>query len=248
MWNDNETTEDLLSFKIHAKVLKEIILTPNLRPLVLGVYADWGGGKSSVMHMLEEELKADATFLEHGGLVDSRESRISRCISVNGWLFEGYEDAKIALITAVLQGLKEQTPQLVDLGNRITAFLGNINKLKLIRAAATAFSTPHTAVLAGAKMVGESLPLEAAGTVTTLRTFRTEFEKLLSDAQLEHLIILIDDLDRCSPERIIDTLEAIKLFLNVPGTTIVIGADRRIIEYAVLTKYHKPGLDVEQIG
>ena len=47
----------------------------------------------------------------------------------------------------------------------------------------------------------------------------------------------IDDLDRCAPERIIDCLEAVKLFVNVKNTAFVIGADERIIEYAIKTHY-----------
>lgn len=47
----------------------------------------------------------------------------------------------------------------------------------------------------------------------------------------------IDDLDRCAPERIIDCLEAVKLFVNVKKTAFVIGADERIIEYAIKTHY-----------
>ncbi|WP_367269229.1 P-loop NTPase fold protein [uncultured Flavonifractor sp.] len=48
---------------------------------------------------------------------------------------------------------------------------------------------------------------------------------------------MVDDLDRCTPDRIIDTLEAIKLFLSVKKTTFIVAVDQRIIEYAVNIKY-----------
>ena len=51
------------------------------------------------------------------------------------------------------------------------------------------------------------------------------------------MIVLIDDLDRCSPERLIENLEAIKLFLNVPNTAFVIGADPRIVRHAIAVRY-----------
>src|SRR6202041_3310486 len=50
-----------------------------------------------------------------------------------------------------------------------------------------------------------------------------------------------DDLDRCSPERIIENLEAIKLFLNVDHTAFVIGADPRIVRHAIAWKYKQHG-------
>lgn len=47
------------------------------------------------------------------------------------------------------------------------------------------------------------------------------------------MVIFVDDLDRCMPERVIDTLEAIKLFLSVPNTAFIIGADERIIKHSI---------------
>ncbi|WP_396272784.1 KAP family P-loop NTPase fold protein [Granulicella arctica] len=70
-----------------------------------------------------------------------------------------------------------------------------------------------------------------------VRTFRERFSKLLEDSDIKTLVVLIDDLDRCSPERVIENLEAIKLFLSVPSTAFVIGADPRIVEHAIRLRY-----------
>lgn len=48
---------------------------------------------------------------------------------------------------------------------------------------------------------------------------------------------MIDDLDRCQPDRIIETLEAIKLFLSVEKMTFIIAADENVIQYAIRKKY-----------
>lgn len=61
-------------------------------------------------------------------------------------------------------------------------------------------------------------------------------------AKIEQLVVLIDDLDRCLPSTAIETLEAIRLFLFVPKTAFVIGADEAMIEYAV--RQHFPDLPV----
>ncbi|CAM5198894.1 hypothetical protein UACE39S_05695 [Ureibacillus acetophenoni] len=52
---------------------------------------------------------------------------------------------------------------------------------------------------------------------------------------------MIDDLDRCNPDRIIETLEAIKLFLAVEKTTFIISMDENVITYSIKKKY--PQLD-----
>lgn len=70
-----------------------------------------------------------------------------------------------------------------------------------------------------------------------VREFRKDFENLIKKSLYEKVVILIDDLDRCLPRHIIDNLEAIKLFLNVPGTAFVIAADEHIVSNAIKSEY-----------
>ncbi|TGS78785.1 NTPase KAP, partial [Mesorhizobium sp. M2D.F.Ca.ET.178.01.1.1] len=73
-----------------------------------------------------------------------------------------------------------------------------------------------------------------------IHQFRQDFEQLLSEAKIDRLVVLVDDLDRCLPETAIATLEAIRLFLFVPNAAFVIAADEGMIEYAV--RRHFPEL------
>ena len=70
-----------------------------------------------------------------------------------------------------------------------------------------------------------------------VREFRTDFETLINKSKQGRIVILIDDLDRCLPRHIIDNLEAIKLFLNVPKTAFVIAADQYIVSNAIKSEY-----------
>jgi Cdc6-like AAA superfamily ATPase len=51
------------------------------------------------------------------------------------------------------------------------------------------------------------------------------------------LIVFVDDLDRCNSNCIIDTLDAVRLVMNVPGTIVVLMMDQRIAIKAVAEKY-----------
>ena len=66
-----------------------------------------------------------------------------------------------------------------------------------------------------------------------VREFRADFENLIEKSKQGRVVVLIDDLDRCLPRHIIENLEAIKLFLNVPKTAFVIAADRFIVSNAI---------------
>jgi hypothetical protein len=79
-----------------------------------------------------------------------------------------------------------------------------------------------------------------------VRDFRDEFEALLKETDIGKLVVVIDDLDRCLPETIIETLEAIKLFLFTPRTAFILGADERLVRYALRKRFPElPGQNTE---
>lgn len=51
------------------------------------------------------------------------------------------------------------------------------------------------------------------------------------------LTVFIDDLDRCLPAKVVQTLEALKLFFDKPGCVFVLAADAETIRQAVETHY-----------
>lgn len=74
---------------------------------------------------------------------------------------------------------------------------------------------------------------------TLVREFREDFAEMIDKSGIKKLIVIIDDLDRCTYERIIENLEAIKLFLNVEKTAFFIGADPRIVRHAIEYRYKR---------
>ena len=56
MWSDIETSKDLLGYSIHASLLKDVITNPKNLPITVGLYGDWGSGKSSILKILQEQL------------------------------------------------------------------------------------------------------------------------------------------------------------------------------------------------
>ena len=77
--------------------------------------------------------------------------------------------------------------------------------------------------------------------------FQQQFEdfvtKLLKKKKKKVLIVFIDDLDRCLPDRAIQLLEAIKNFLTVPKCVFVLGVDDQVIAKGITNKYGKGLID-----
>jgi hypothetical protein len=262
MWSDNETTIDLIGFRVHADLVRSVVTDPSLLPVVLGVFGDWGGGKSSIMRMLEEDLNTP----KHENVV---------CLYFNGWMFEDYEDAKSALLSSILIELGENKRFGPKVKDKVVGLLKRVKWMEVAKLGVRHVGMPLVAGLMtggvatlptlaasfmpssqttppegkkdtdGTEINWSNLIREKPGSPELLevRKFREDFEKMLAETNIESLVILIDDLDRCLPPRIIETLEAIKLFVLVPRTAFVIGADPRIVRHAIATRYVK-----QQIG
>ena len=56
MWADAETEIDFLNYSEVAELVAELIGTPDLMPLSLGVFGPWGTGKSSTLKFVKTEL------------------------------------------------------------------------------------------------------------------------------------------------------------------------------------------------
>ena len=52
MWSDKETTEDLLGYTVHASLLKSVVTNDKNLPITVGLYGDWGSGKTSILKIL----------------------------------------------------------------------------------------------------------------------------------------------------------------------------------------------------
>lgn len=68
--------------------------------------------------------------------------------------------------------------------------------------------------------------------------FRRDFADLVKQIpDCEAVIVFIDDLDRCLPETVVDTFEAIRLFLNTPKTAYVLALNQNVVESAIDSRY-----------
>jgi predicted KAP-like P-loop ATPase len=248
MWKDCETNIDLLDFDYLINITEQIILNKSLSPSTIGIYGDWGSGKSSLMNMVRCSLEA------------KRDSKIL-CIKYNGWLFESYEDAKTALLGTILDEIKKKRTLSAKAKEKITQLFKSIDYFKLaskgIKYGVDYLLTGGIGTIADlsvgviAKTLGKAISeaeeediksaLEVSLKNTNIRedlkSFHEDFAELLKETKIEHIVIFIDELDRCSHDTILESLEAIRLFIFAKGTSFVIGADERQIQYAVKKKY-----------
>lgn len=68
-----------------------------------------------------------------------------------------------------------------------------------------------------------------------VRTFADVTERYLRTQG--RLVVFVDDLDRCLPEKAVEVMEAIKLFLDATGCLFVLGVDQKVIAQGIKVRY-----------
>lgn len=256
MWTDNASKIDMLFYKPYADIVSETAIGTDEEPLTVGIFGLWGAGKSTLLNLIGKNYEGNKDAIY---------------VSINAWMFENYEDAKTAIMEALLRELKDNEKIPIKIRKSFVSLIKKIDFLKIgTKAAATAAPVIASFVTGNPLPLVLNLPNEAKeietaiksvsdsvrgikddylkddetvddSVVNNIRNFRNEFEKTLESEEINRVVVLIDDLDRCQPERIIETLEAIKLFLSVKKTTFIIAADENVIQYAIKKKY--PNID-----
>lgn len=272
MWSDNEAEIDLLNVQHLVGAVLRVVKDDRLDPVTVGVYGDWGSGKSSVIQLLRQRIAAEPDLL---------------AVYFNGWRFEGYEDAKAALASTILEQILEEAEkpsggklaQAKDaVVSAVTGFWDRVDKLRLGKQALSVGA--NAGIAAGALALGATAaaPITAAALVAvvlksladagkeldgdkladlikerekaeakeqrdmhvSVRDFHKEFAQLVAELRVKRLVVIVDDLDRCLPHNVIETLEAIRLFLSAPKTAFVIAADEALIREAVAYRFPEP--------
>lgn len=251
VWSDNETEIDLLGFEYLVDELLVALTNKSLLPLTVGVLGEWGSGKSSLLTIAKSEL-------------DATRSPSYITVAFSPWQHEDYDDIKLALMKSVLDACENElgdSPQLRGL-KKFLRVMGSIGRRAArvgVKTAAYAVSTaavadgsidPQSALILSraasttADVLDEEFSKETEAEVepiTSLEAFRASYESLVDQLTAEAVVVFIDDLDRCLPNTVVDTFEAIRLFLNAPKTAFVVAVHRELAEAAVDAAFFEYG-------
>lgn len=235
LWSDEPSAVDLLAFGAVAETAVEAVLDDVLDPIALGISGPWGSGKSTVLRLIENDLTARNTT--------QNEQRVL-IVRSEPWRYDPGVGAKATLIGEVLAAL--QTELLSSGGphehaeSALRRLAKRVNWMRALKMAArTSITLQLPSIDDLSSLVSEDSP-DGEPESRTLDEFRAEFAALLTDDDLSHLrrvVVLVDDLDRCLPETVVDTLETMRLFLSVPKMSFVIAADEERVADALRDRY-----------
>lgn len=286
---DHATDTDLLHYDDFQAALYDVVINAET-PITVGIFGPWGSGKTSLMHMLRQQLESEG--------IASR-----RTVWFTAWKYDRQEALWRAFILRVLDALyprenkpnnvpREERPilsnpgnrekRLIELLNRLEEsvyqavdweeigdravnwwqFISNLTKAGVETSAAVGTAglstqmkklfggddTPVTEVQKAAEAISRETKSYHRRQLFHMEQFEATFKeavKLIDAKGHGRLIVFVDDLDRCLPEKAIEVLEAIKLFMEVPGVVFVLGMDQGVIRQGIEARYsaffNRPG-------
>ena len=149
MWSDNETNRDYLNFYCVADTAAEIIVEAKGQPLSMGVSGGWGAGKSSMLNLISNSLKTRSN---------------NRCLFVdfNAWLYQGYDDARAALLEVIIRQLIKHGEESKTGLDKAKELLGRVNWFRLSgltvgSALSVAAGIPPVGLIGAALSTGKNL-------------------------------------------------------------------------------------------
>jgi formylglycine-generating enzyme required for sulfatase activity len=257
---DRATVEDRLGFSPYRDALVEVIRLAET-PLTIGVFGAWGSGKTSLLLMLQDALKKAedeprARTVWFNAWQYGQEDALWRALlaRVLESLRPGDTGKSETLDKETKETFQTLNAKLDDLQaslyhevDREEVGKFEVDWAQLAKGGLKGAVKLGLSYIPGSKLVeelanaankkGENWTSEVLAAfqrektrvhvnhVQFLEQFRDRFERIISEQ------------DRCLPEKAIEVLEAIKLFLDVEECVFVIAVDRRVIEEGIKVKY-----------
>ncbi|HYA82013.1 MAG TPA: P-loop NTPase fold protein [Candidatus Bathyarchaeia archaeon] len=226
---DEPTEDDALDFNKYSQKLADIIANSTPR-FAIGVFGGWGTGKTSLMQMTKKILDDNSKIVT---------------VWFDAWRYEREQNVAVIPFLRTIKLTIDASEK-----SKEGKWQGVKNGIKR-SAAAFLTSTKITygikdVVSAETDLGNVADSLKGDGTVGDDRGniyyYVTQFiEKALKDLREDdtnyRIVVFIDDLDRCSPDRALEVLESIKSFFDIEGIVYVIGMDSETINFLVKKKY-----------
>ncbi|HEY3434703.1 MAG TPA: P-loop NTPase fold protein, partial [Solirubrobacterales bacterium] len=209
------------NFDPYIETLREFILSvPKDAPFNIRVSGGWGTGKTTVLRRLETVLK------EQSGKSKKETQYVS--VWFEPWKLSSEGEVRNALARCVLKKIESD-------GGFKTNIKMSVQRKNVIRVLS------ERLLNVDANEVDTFYRMDAKVEDTFIEVeelFKRVAEVYLDDPPHQRrLIIFVDDLDRCQPERVIEVLEAVKLFFDLPGLIFVFALDSDQLERAVASKH-----------
>lgn len=248
--------DDFFGRKPYADKLTQLVKNTK-NPYVIALSAEWGNGKTFFLNAWRNSILPNIQRL--GLPKNSAERLIEKkinnpykyklkeneipCVYIDAWALEDLEDPLLAISYEIQEQLavyfwnEDKTllnsaldyvkiPSIVNIG---TSFVKDLILDKF----------ENTANSLSDILISSSRRLENNN--DTRKNFYSQILSIVNGikekTQTNSILIMIDELDRCNPEYIINLLERIKILFNISGLVFVLAISDTMLDFAIRKKF-----------
>ena len=231
---ESHPTRDFISL---SKTISKLIRDSSPH-FTIGIYGEWGTGKTTLMKCIESDLVDDQ--------VDRRHQKIFP-IWFNAWKYEREESlATISLLKTVAYSLENHVKfdplsKIIFKGLTIVGkdLMQQIAMQVVSKDRANANEEIDEKMQYLNKLYRDSVYYEG------LDNIRQQLEEIRAEDGDYRVVVFIDDLDRCSSNKALEVLESIKLFLDMEGFVFIIGLSHKTVTQLITQAYQQTGVKGE---
>ncbi len=230
---DEYEMKPILDLERYSETIANITLGSNPR-FSIGVYGEWGYGKTTLMRLVQARLKDRSNVLT---------------IWFNAWRYEREDQFAITALMKTIAFAMSDDPTYKNLKSII---------LRSIKIFSKGFLSEIASKIIGAQGVEEFvenvLPkMELLSEVDRetiyfdgIQKIETEMGKIISANPSSRVVVFIDDLDRCSPKKALEVFETIKVFLDIQGFIFVIGLSHDTVSKLLSAEFREIKINGDQ--
>ncbi|GEM_PF-288572 len=183
--------------------------------IVIGLYGPWGDGKTSVLEMMQEELKT------HDEII---------VVRFNPWHFQTEDLLLRGFFATLADAMGRSLPKIKEKAGSLLQKYGSVLSLASLSIGGVVQVSPGEA----AKGLGDAM------SNVGLDELRSRIEGMLDEAK-KRLVILIDDIDRLDRDETHAVFKLVKLSASFRHTAYVLAFDDAVVSAALGERYGAGG-------
>ncbi len=194
-------------------------------PMTISIQGDWGTGKTSMMYLVQDKL-------------NHTKNKKIETLWFNTWQFSQFDmqnDLPISLLSNFSRNLGEHGKETIKkiLKTRLIPSMGKVGKTL-------------TDIVTGVggdfvEKVISKLSEDDFDVSQQIQELKSGISKAVSEklskSNSDRLVVFVDDLDRLLPEKAVELLEVIKLFLDVEKCVFVLAVDYNVVAKGLEKKF-----------
>lgn len=222
---DLPTHDPRLGFETYVDVIARAILGGYPARFTVALYGDWGSGKSSLLKALKGKLgvppERNQPALGYSPIL----------VDFDAWRYADKGAVTLSMLLRIESAVERRTQtdgvsaQVREGLKKTLSVIRQVIKSVQISAWGLNFSMQPQDASASTDAEAALQPFEQLSDIAS---------QLPSD---QRIIVFIDDLDRCTPEAVVDVVEAINVLTDIEGIVFVLALDYRYLTNAIRAKY-----------